>query len=176
MHFGYHRWGKSVIRAIWWLAKALEAQVYLKHFCHGSERLWASFRSTEIFCRHRPTFLIRFPQNSGWPWHMQTKSFIYFKGRELWQIFPLFYLALASLWCLSTECPGRKSFFIHQYYAVFFCSDKFSGTIVSLVSVRFMQWSNAVKELIKLLTKCNAPSIPHRKPVQTYNSYCEILF
>lgn len=167
---------KTVTRAIMWLAKALEAQVCPKYFGHGSAWCWASFRSMKIFCRYGPAFLIRFPWNSGWPWHVQTKSVIYFKGREVWQILHLVYLALASLWCFSEECSGRKFFFAHHYNAVFFCSNKFSGTIVSRVSVRLMQWSNTVKELIKLLIEDNAPPVPHREPVQTYNSYYEILF
>jgi len=48
--------GESVTRAIWWLARALEGQVYLNHFCHGSERCSASFRSMKIVYRDGTTW------------------------------------------------------------------------------------------------------------------------
>lgn len=54
----------------------------------------------------------------------QTKSFIYFKGRELHQVFSLVYLALVSLWCLSTEWPVMRYFSVNHFSAIFFCYNR----------------------------------------------------
>lgn len=81
----------------------------------------------------------------------------------MYQVFSLVYLALVSLWCLSTEQSGKRYFLVNHYSAIFFCSNRFSGTIVSLVSARFIHWNSGMKKLMKLLTKGETPSVPHEQ-------------
>lgn len=84
IYFGSDRWGKSVTWVILWLMKALEAQVYLKHFCHQCERYWTSLRAMEIF-RYEPKFLTSFQWNLVSPWCVEANTYFNFKGRILWQ-------------------------------------------------------------------------------------------
>lgn len=176
MCFGSHRWGKSVTRAIRWLAEALQAQVYLKHFFHRLERCWASLEVQRSSADMDSHFLSDFHGTQGD--HDTCRQNLLFISKEgnCDKFFPWFVLLLLVSDAFLQNALGENIFFVHHHYAVFFCSNKFSGIIVSLVSVRFMQWSNTLKELIKLLTKGTDLSVPHRKPTQIYNSYCEILF
>lgn len=97
---------------------------------------------------------------------IQTKPFIYFKERELYQVFPLFCLAHVSLWCLSAEQSGRRYFSVNHYSAIFFCFNRFGGPVLSLVSVRFMHLSEEANETAHKRWDSICPT--QTGPVQTY--------